>query len=95
MSSNVPTKPANRSIPRLVRYSFIALEIAVLALQAANNILNRHSAHRIFADLSFWFAFTLLASTVILYFRDPRLADSGIITIVLWFLIAGLGPAQL
>ena len=89
-------KPATHNVPTLVKVSFIGLEVVVLALHATHIYLDPdYPEHRSLGMADFWLAFTLLASTVVLYFRAPRLADSGVVAIILWVLMCYLCPTQL
>lgn len=101
MNTEKPMKPTTRKVPAWVKVGFIALQVAVLSLHGVLVFRDHHSDRRspvaldFWLAVDFWLAFTLLASTVVLYFRFPRLADCGLVVIVLWFLMSGLGPSQL
>ena len=91
-------KPANRPVPKFLKLGFYGFEIAFLAFHAVLLRCGPSFIRRNPVALDFWLsvdcclAFTLMASTVVLYFRFPRLADSGVAVIVLWFLMSGLAP---
>jgi len=101
MKTENQIKPATLKVPTWVRFGFIGFEIALLAFHGVlvfrdpNYDRRNPAALGFWLSVDFWLAFTLMASTVVLYFRFPRLADSGLIVIVLWFLMCGLGPARL
>jgi len=101
MSNEKPMKPATRKVPKWLRFGFIGFEVALLAFHGVLVFRDPNLGRRNPVALDFWLAvdfslaFTLLASTVVLYFRFPRLADSGLAVIVLWIVMSGLGPSQL
>ena len=92
MSTEKAMKPAMRKVPALVKFGFIALEIAVLIVGATYIHLGSDTEHQVLGDVNFWLAFTLLASAVALYFYDRRLADYGIVAVVLWILMGLFRP---
>ena len=86
-------KPAATQVPMSVKVGFIALQVAVLALHASCTFIKSvPHEHDALLAADFWLAFTLVASTVVFYFRAPRLADFGVVVIILWILINYLGP---
>ena len=91
MSTEKPMKPATRKVPALVKFGFIALEVAVLVNGAIYFYLNSAYYHPVMGLVELWLLAILFISSCLLLFRDGRLALSGFIVI----LLAVLGGFQL
>ena len=87
MSTETPMKPARRKVPALVKFGFIALEVAILVNGAIYIYLNSAYYHPTMGFVEMCLIAALFQSSVLMLFFDLRLAISGFIVL----LLCGLG----
>ena len=76
-------KPNNSNVPPLARLGFITLEILVLTLGIVCMRVNLYNRFPVLELVHMWLSVTLLMASVLMFFRNWRLALSGIVVALL------------